>query len=139
MRVVDPAAFLQQRMGASFAVNEVPIVYADVIDAASLVAMCSKSRVVINCVGPVRAALHRLPERGTDFGRAAPVSPARQFSQYGEPVVRACVQTGCDYVDITGEPLVRTMHVCAGTVPPAQQHRAATWTDPAHTERASCM
>jgi len=31
-----------------------------------------------------------------------------QFGLYGEPVVSACVQTGCDYVDITGEPLVRS-------------------------------
>lgn len=53
-------------------------IIADVGDAASLRAMASQSKVLINAVGP--------------------------FRFYGEAVVAACVAERCDYVDITGEP-----------------------------------
>ncbi|KAF5208213.1 Saccharopine dehydrogenase-like oxidoreductase [Thalictrum thalictroides] len=54
------------------------IVKADVSDPSSLGDLCSKSKLILNCVGP--------------------------FRLYGEPVVSACVETGCDYLDICGEP-----------------------------------
>lgn len=54
------------------------VVLADVRDLASLKAMAETSRVVINCVGP--------------------------FRLYGEPVVRACVENGAQYIDVSGEP-----------------------------------
>lgn len=54
------------------------VVVADVGDPKSLLAMASSTRVLMSTVGP--------------------------FARYGEQVVAACVQAGCDYVDITGEP-----------------------------------
>ena len=46
-------------------------------DAAKLLAMASRTKLVINCAGP--------------------------FAEYGSNVVAACAQIGTDYVDITGE------------------------------------
>ncbi|MBZ0122162.1 MAG: saccharopine dehydrogenase NADP-binding domain-containing protein [Sandaracinaceae bacterium] len=51
---------------------------ADVAHEASLRAMAEQARVVLTTVGP--------------------------FDDYGEPLVRACVEAGTDYADITGEP-----------------------------------
>lgn len=50
---------------------------ADAGDEHSLRALCLKTRVVISTVGP--------------------------YALYGEPLVRACVETGTDYCDLTGE------------------------------------
>lgn len=58
--------------------NQVPILLADVEDYNSILEMCKKTRLIINTVGPYRF--------------------------YGEPVVKACVEAGTDYVDISGEP-----------------------------------
>ncbi len=57
---------------------DLPLLHADVTDAASLAAMAASTRVVLTTVGP--------------------------FERHGEPVVAACVEGGADYVDITGEP-----------------------------------
>ena len=57
---------------------DVPMVVADVNDAASLRAMAQSARVVITTVGP--------------------------YINYGEPVVAACAAAGTHYVDLTGEP-----------------------------------
>ena len=54
------------------------VVVADVADEASVEAMAASTRVLCTTVGP--------------------------FDEYGEPVVRACVEAGTDYLDITGEP-----------------------------------
>jgi short subunit dehydrogenase-like uncharacterized protein len=57
---------------------------ADVGDPASLAAMASRARVVLDLVGP--------------------------YTLYGEPVIEACVAGGAHYVDLTGEiPFVRRM------------------------------
>ena len=53
------------------------IVIADINDDASMLAMAEKSSVVIGCAGP--------------------------YGRYGEATVRACVEGGAHYVDITGE------------------------------------
>ncbi len=53
-------------------------VVASVDDEASVVAMAGATRVLMTTVGP--------------------------FVEHGEPVVRACVETATDYLDITGEP-----------------------------------
>lgn len=58
--------------------GEVGVIVADTGDAASLEAMASRARVVINCVGPYRF--------------------------HGRAVVAACVAAGAHYVDLTGEP-----------------------------------
>ena len=55
-----------------------PLLHADVDDAASMRAMAEATRVVITTVGP--------------------------YVLYGEPVVAACAEAGTDYVDLTGEP-----------------------------------
>jgi short subunit dehydrogenase-like uncharacterized protein len=58
--------------------GEPGIVVADVTDPDSLAAMARSTDVVATTVGP--------------------------FATYGEPVVRACVEAGAEYCDITGEP-----------------------------------
>ncbi|MFW6050254.1 MAG: saccharopine dehydrogenase family protein [Myxococcota bacterium] len=58
--------------------GDVGLVVADVGDPASLADMARQTRVVLTTVGP--------------------------YMRYGEPVVRACVEQGAHYVDITGEP-----------------------------------
>ena len=57
--------------------DQVPMLTADVTDSASLKALCLQTRVVISTVGP--------------------------YALYGEPLVKACVETGTDYCDLTGE------------------------------------
>lgn len=52
-------------------------IVADAADEAALTAMCKQTRVVISTVGP--------------------------YAIYGEPLIRACVTTGTDYCDLTGE------------------------------------
>jgi len=54
-----------------------PIVVADAADADALEALCGQTRVVISTVGP--------------------------YALYGEPLVKACAETGTDYCDLTGE------------------------------------
>lgn len=71
--------------------NAVPpaIVEANVVKRPTLDALAKAAKVIINAVGP--------------------------FRFLGEYVVRACVEQGCDYVDVTGEPefverMQRTYH-----------------------------
>ncbi|XP_042010612.1 probable mitochondrial saccharopine dehydrogenase-like oxidoreductase At5g39410 [Salvia splendens] len=56
----------------------IPLLTADTSDPASLSRLASQSRIILDCVGP--------------------------FRLYGQPVVAACVDSGCDYLDICGEP-----------------------------------
>lgn len=64
--------------------NEIDIIVADATDSASMLAMTKDSKIVISCAGP--------------------------FGRYGEACVKACVEGGCHYVDITGEvPWVNSM------------------------------
>jgi short subunit dehydrogenase-like uncharacterized protein len=58
--------------------RDLPTVQASLEDPDSLQRMAAKTRVLVTTVGP--------------------------FIDYGEPVVRACVEQGTDYVDSTGEP-----------------------------------
>jgi short subunit dehydrogenase-like uncharacterized protein len=57
---------------------ELPLLQADVTDAASVRAVAEATKVVITTVGP--------------------------YIRYGEPLVAACAAAGTDYVDLTGEP-----------------------------------
>ncbi|PSC70768.1 saccharopine dehydrogenase-like oxidoreductase [Micractinium conductrix] len=68
------AALPERRAG----VSAPGLVVADVADPESLAAMARSARVLINTVGP--------------------------FRYWGEPVVKACVDAGTDYLDICGEP-----------------------------------
>src|SRR5699024_109616 len=54
-----------------------PIIVADINDAASLDALCQQTRAVVSTVGP--------------------------YALYGEPMVRACAESGTDYCDLAGE------------------------------------
>lgn len=56
----------------------VPIILADTTDPQSLLEMCKRCRLIISVVGPYRF--------------------------FGEPLVKACVEAGTHYVDISGEP-----------------------------------
>ncbi|XP_021297592.1 probable mitochondrial saccharopine dehydrogenase-like oxidoreductase At5g39410 [Herrania umbratica] len=56
----------------------VSIITADTTDPPSLLSLCTQTKVLLNCVGPFRI--------------------------HGEPVVAACASSGCDYLDISGEP-----------------------------------
>eukprot|EP00897_Mesotaenium_endlicherianum_P010149 jgi/Mesen1/9162/ME000591S08484 len=64
--------------GAEVAGIKISTIVADVADYASLVAMCQRAKVVLNCVGP--------------------------FRFYGRQVVEAVLEAGADYLDICGEP-----------------------------------
>ena len=56
---------------------DVTVVVADANDPASMAAMATASRVIISCAGP--------------------------FGRYGEACVKACIEHGAHYLDITGE------------------------------------
>ncbi|XP_011098692.1 probable mitochondrial saccharopine dehydrogenase-like oxidoreductase At5g39410 [Sesamum indicum] len=56
----------------------IPLLTADTSDPNSLIRLAAQARIILNCVGP--------------------------FRLYGQPVVSACVDAGCDYLDICGEP-----------------------------------
>lgn len=72
-------------------------IVADATDEASLKELCAQTRVVVSTVGP--------------------------YALYGEPLVKACAQTGTDYCDLTGEPQwVRQMIERYGSI--AQGSRA---------------
>jgi short subunit dehydrogenase-like uncharacterized protein len=60
------------------ALADLPLLHADVEDAASLADVAGRARVVITTVGP--------------------------YLTYGEPLVAACAGAGTDYLDLTGEP-----------------------------------
>lgn len=66
---------LRDELGPA-AVN-LPILIADAGDDDSLRALCDQARVVVSTVGP--------------------------YALYGEPLIRACVESGTDYCDLTGE------------------------------------
>lgn len=58
--------------------GNVPVIVADANDTASLKTLCERAKLVISTVGP--------------------------YALYGEAVVKACVSSGTDYCDLTGEP-----------------------------------
>ncbi|MDX5297603.1 MAG: saccharopine dehydrogenase NADP-binding domain-containing protein, partial [Gammaproteobacteria bacterium] len=66
---------LQHSLGAAAA--QLPIRVADAEDASSLQTLCSQARVIVSTVGP--------------------------YALYGEPLVKACAESGTDYCDLTGE------------------------------------
>mmetsp|Transcript_27835 Transcript_27835/g.45214 ORF Transcript_27835/g.45214 Transcript_27835/m.45214 type:complete len:423 (+) Transcript_27835:70-1338(+) len=64
--------------------KDLDMLIASTNDVASLQAMCSKTSLILNCVGPYR--------------------------YYGEPVVSAAVEAKTDYLDVNGEPqFIRTI------------------------------
>lgn len=82
----DPAKL--ERVLGEVGVAAPQTIVADVGDPASLAAMASRARVVLDLVGP--------------------------YTRYGEPVIEACLAGGAHYADLTGEmPFVRrTIDAC---------------------------
>ncbi|MBJ6137847.1 saccharopine dehydrogenase family protein [Marinobacter litoralis] len=66
---------LKATLGAEAA--DLPVLIADASDETALFALCEQTKVVISTVGP--------------------------YALYGEPMIKACVSTGTDYCDLTGE------------------------------------
>ncbi|TAK75576.1 MAG: saccharopine dehydrogenase [Aquabacterium sp.] len=66
---------LKRSLGA--AGQALPVILADAANDAQLQALCAQTRVVVSTVGP--------------------------YALYGEPLVRACADSGTDYCDLTGE------------------------------------
>ncbi len=66
---------LRQTLGTAAAT--LPIIVADAQSADALNSLCTQTRVVLSTVGP--------------------------YALYGEPLVKACAETGTDYCDLTGE------------------------------------
>jgi short subunit dehydrogenase-like uncharacterized protein len=78
----DPAKI--ERVLGEIGVSAPETIVADVADPASLAAMASRTRVVLDLVGP--------------------------YTLYGEPAIEACIANGAHYADLTGEmPFVRRM------------------------------
>lgn len=65
------------RNSLGLAAGKLPVVVANAADEVALRQMCKDTRVVISTVGP--------------------------YALYGEPLVKACAETGTDYCDLTGE------------------------------------
>jgi short subunit dehydrogenase-like uncharacterized protein len=65
------------RKGLGRGAGRLDLRVADAGDEASLRALCAEARVIVSTVGP--------------------------YALYGEPLVRACAETGTDYCDLTGE------------------------------------
>lgn len=61
-----------------FRSNRIDIIEADVNNMASLRNMTSRTRLLLNCVGP--------------------------YATYGDPVVKSCLDTSTHYLDVSGEP-----------------------------------
>lgn len=68
-------ANLRQALGE--AGRSLPVIVADAGNDAQLRALCARTRVVVSTVGP--------------------------YALYGEPLVKACAESGTDYCDLTGE------------------------------------
>ncbi len=66
---------LQESLGSS--ASAMPLIIADASDLTAMKNMCEQAQVVMSTVGP--------------------------YDLYGEPLVQACVETGTDYCDLTGE------------------------------------
>ena len=66
---------VKQSLGAAGA--SLPIIIADAANETELKALCAQTRVVVSTVGP--------------------------YALYGEPLIKACVESGTDYCDLTGE------------------------------------
>jgi short subunit dehydrogenase-like uncharacterized protein len=75
-RSADKLAEVRDIIGAP---SDTPLIMADSSDASSLTAMANRAKCVLTSVGP--------------------------YTLYGEPVVKACVEAGADYVDLCGEVL----------------------------------
>lgn len=74
-RSMDKLKSVRSEMGLP---DSIDLIVADSSDPDSLSAMCLRTKAVITTVGP--------------------------YQLYGEPMVKACVETGTDYVDLSGEP-----------------------------------
>ncbi|XP_071054922.1 saccharopine dehydrogenase-like oxidoreductase [Onthophagus taurus] len=72
----DVLKIIESKTGDNY--DSIPIIIADVNDEDSLKQMASRAKVIINATGPYRF--------------------------YGEAVIKACVENGTNYIDVSGEP-----------------------------------
>jgi short subunit dehydrogenase-like uncharacterized protein len=84
----DKLAAVRDQIGASSAL---PLLRADASDAVALADLVAKAKVVVSTVGP--------------------------YQLHGEPLVRACAESGTDYVDLCGEPLFMARMIAACDAP----------------------
>ncbi|CAG9860129.1 unnamed protein product [Phyllotreta striolata] len=75
-KLKDALAQMGNKIGVDL--SAVPIIISDIKNDESLANMAKQGRIVINCCGPYRFL--------------------------GEPVVKACIEAGTHYVDVSGEP-----------------------------------
>ncbi|MCG8312667.1 MAG: saccharopine dehydrogenase NADP-binding domain-containing protein [Pseudomonadales bacterium] len=68
-------ALVKQQLGGS--ASGLPVIVADAANESQLKSLCEQTQVVLSTVGP--------------------------YALYGEPLIKACVETGTDYCDLTGE------------------------------------
>jgi short subunit dehydrogenase-like uncharacterized protein len=88
-RNLEKLAQVRAQIGAE---ADVPLIAADAHDGAALLALAHQARAVITTVGPYQLG--------------------------GEPLLRACIESGTDYLDLCGEPawmarMIRTHHRAA--------------------------
>lgn len=74
----------QVRSGLGAVAQALPLIVADAADDKAMADLCVQTRVVVSTVGP--------------------------YALYGEPLVKACAESGTDYCDLTGEaPWIKQM------------------------------
>ncbi|XP_063297248.1 saccharopine dehydrogenase-like oxidoreductase [Pelobates fuscus] len=78
VKLEEIVARLARKIGKPQLKSEIGILICDVDDYATLTRMCKKAAIVLNCVGP--------------------------YTLYGEPVIKACIENGANYLDLCGEP-----------------------------------
>ncbi|CAH2249955.1 saccharopine dehydrogenase-like oxidoreductase [Pelobates cultripes] len=78
VKLEEIVARLARKIGKPHLKSEIGIIICDVDDYATLTRMCKKAAIVLNCVGP--------------------------YTLYGEPVIKACIENGANYLDLCGEP-----------------------------------
>lgn len=74
-RSKEKLELLRSELGAGAA--KLPLIVADASNEASLQVLCAQTQVIISTVGP--------------------------YALYGEPMIKACAESGTDYCDLTGE------------------------------------
>ncbi len=108
---------------AELGIEGVDVIVADVSNEESIQAMCARTKVLIDVVGPVRMLARVVWLCLLNYVYITYF----QYIEFGEVVVRSCIKQKCDYVDITGETYVRT--VCVSVCVVFELIISSQWTD----------
>nr|XP_042900286.1 saccharopine dehydrogenase-like oxidoreductase [Parasteatoda tepidariorum] len=68
---------VQGYLGKEIDITETPLIEADVNNALSLLNLCKRTKLILNCVGP--------------------------YNLYGEAVIKACIEAGTHHIDLSAE------------------------------------